>query len=616
MKLSVIISSTSVFIFVVLTRLLICFFFKLFIWLPSSDAFVYRLSNLYNTVYPLFSILNFLVGVVVTVNIFLNYDERNISQVIFLAVFNYSLGIIAEFFFLFLGYTRTNWIPNLVEFYSTFVLLTPIIFFLAFLITAGGFFAEFLILRYPKYAQNIHDVTFEIYTNFKNVLLKLKDEQAKSEIKIIIILIVISIIPRLLFQKGIYDTDDAIYLQNALLITDRSFRYFLITDVEHFWFFPVGYSIYLAGFFLIIGTSGEVSAGILNAALGSGSVVVMYWITKNTTTCRNSAIISALFLSFQQMHLLISITILSDILGFLLLILSILMLLKIIDKNKSWHFYLFYVFIGLGTSVRYPNLLIFPLFVIVSIFTKNGFRKLLLRKENFFGILIVLLIMLPQLIYNTIHYGGPFITGYHFYLTEGMSQFSWQFEVAVESLPILVLFYLYYLVSFRFISPILTPLFIFGIYKLFRGKEEKVGILMLWLIMYFCLFSFYYSGGSYPRYALYFFPPLLIFGSYGITQMYDWKFISEYVASLRLTIPITILIIILVQLVYFSILNIWRFVYASGKPLYSPNSLTYYPFDFITIFWIEIIFALIGGIVLVYLLIKTHPFNKMFLKQS
>jgi hypothetical protein len=556
------------------------------------------------------------VGVVVTVTILLKFDIRDISQVLVLAFFNYSLSIMAEFFFWFLGYAKTNWVLSLVEVYSTFILLTPILLFIAFFITVGGVFAEVLILRYPKYAQYIHDATLQIYTNFKNILLKLKDEQIKSEILVIIFLVVISLIPRLLFQKGIYDLDDAIYLQNAILITERSFRYLLLTDTEHFWVFPVGYSLYLAGFFLIIGASGELPAGILNAVLGSGSIIVMYWITKNITTCRNSAIISAVFLSFQQMHLLISITILSDILGFLILILSILMLLKIIDKNKSWYFYLFYALIGFGTLVRYPNLLIYPLFVIVSIFCKDGLRKLLLRKENLFGILIVLLIMLPQLLYNTIHYGGPFITGYHFYSTGGSYPYSWQFKVAVESLPALVLFYLYYLLSFRFISPILTPVYIFGFYKLFRDKEKKIGILMLWLLIYFCLFSFYYSGGSYPRYTLYFFPPLLIFGSYGLIQMYDRIFLSENLVSLRLIIPLIIQTMIFIPLVYFSIFNIWRFVYASGKPLYSPNSLTYYPFDFITIFRTEMIFALIGGVVLIYLLIKTHLFNGMFLKKN
>ncbi len=178
----------------------------------------------------------------------------------------------------------------------------------------------------------------------------------------------------------------------------------------------------------------------------------------------------------------------------------------------------------------------------------------------------------------------------------------------------LALFYLYYLVSFRFISPMLTPLYIFGFYKLFRGNEKKVGILMLWLLIYFGMFCFYYPGGSYPRFTPYFFPPLLIFGSYGLTQLYDRKFESENVVSLRLIILITVQSIIFIPLVYFSILNIWRFVYASGKPLFSPNSITYYPFDFTTILWIEIIFALIGGVVLVYLLIKTNPFNKLFLK--
>jgi 4-amino-4-deoxy-L-arabinose transferase-like glycosyltransferase len=614
MKLSVIISSIFVFLFVVLTRLLTFLLFKLFIWLPSSEAFVYRLSNFYYTVSPLFLILNFLVGTVITINVFLNYGKRNISQVIVFAFFNYSLGLIGELFYLFLEYTRKNLLLNLIEFYSIFFSLTPIVFLIAFFITVGGFFAEILIIRYPKYAEYVRDATLQIYNNCKNILLKFKDEQTKSELLIIIILFIISIIPRLLFQKGIYDIDDVFYLNNALLITENSFRYLLQSDIEHFWFYPVGYSLYLAGFFLIIGASGELPAGVLNAILGSISVLVMYWITKNTTTCRNTAIISALFLSFQTMHLLISITILSDILGFLLLISSILMLLKILDEKKSWHFYLFYVFVGLGTSVRYPNLIIFPLFVIVSIFTKNGFRKLLLRKENFIGILIVLLMMLPQILYNTIHYGGPLITGYHIYLTGGRSPFSWQFDVAVDSLPILVLFYLYYLLSFRFISPILTPLYIFGFYRLFRDKEEKVRILVLWILIFFCFFAFYYPGGSYPRYALYFFPPLLIFGSYGLTQMYDWQFLSEKVGSLRLAIPGIILITIFIQLVYFSILNIWRFVYASGKPLYILNSFTYYPFDFITILWIENIFALIGGVVLMFLLIKTNPFNKLFLK--
>jgi len=517
---------------------------------------------------------------------------------------------------------------NLIEFYSTFISLTPILFFITIFFTVGGLFGEFLILKYPKYAQYFSDVILQIQTEVKNNLLLFKDEQIKSEIVIILLLVVISLIPRLIFQKGIFDSDDAFYLRNAVLIASKSFRHLLLTDSDHLWIYPVGYPLFLASFFLTIGGEGELPAGILNAVLGSCSVVIIYWITKNITTNRNSAVISAFFVSFQQMHLFESITILADIPGFLFLTLSILMVLKIIDTNKSRHFYLFYAFLGLGTLVRYPNLFVFPLFIIVSIFTKDGFRKLLLRKENLFGILIVLLIMLPQLLYNTIHYGGPFITGYQYYNLAGgdIARYSkiegrpnpyvWQINDAIELFPIIAYGYIRYLFSFRFISPILTPFYIFGFYRLWRGREKKVGVMLVWFLIYFCFFSFHYIGTS-LRFVPYFYPVLLIFGSYGVIKSYDRKLISRNMVNIfRLVILISSVCVIFIFLIYFSILNIWLFVYASGKPLYSPNSITYYPFDSTFLFWIEIVFMLIGGIVLVYFLIKTQLFNKLFLKIS
>ena len=511
-------------IFIITIRATISIILKLFLFgekkLYYGGVFSESISRFYYFAFPIYAFLNIVIGFIITnvIIIKIQRNQRIFFSFLFVSILTSYLG---DFIYLALEYIRAWQSLNAFgKFFVSFISLTPIFVLSGLLVMAGGIGAQFLLLKYPNIAYTLHKKIISFLLEAKTIIYTLKNSAMQQEGIVIISLFSVSLLLRLFFAKGLYDSDDVAYFYNAMLIADYSFNSVLTLSTDVFYLWSVGYSIFLAFFFIVFGSSVALAVGI-NAILGSLSVICVYLITKNLINDINCAILTSIFLIFHPIHIYGSITVLADIPGLFFLTGAIYLLLKMIKTSRLRYFYLFYIFLSMGCLLRYPNLLILLILGLFGLSVKDGLETLIIKKETVIGLLFLVLAMIPQMLYNAQHHGNPFVTGYQYYSDEAGFKGYLNAIDATQRFLLLAYNYITYLFSFNFISPFFVPFLILGVRELVLNREiDQLRMLTSWFSTYFLFFSFAYWGRGGKRHILSFAIPLIIIGSYGIIEFF------------------------------------------------------------------------------------------------
>jgi len=183
---------------------------------------------------------------------------------------------------------------------------------------------------------------------------------------------------------------------------------------------------------------------------------------------------------------------------------------------------------------------------------------------------------MPQLVYNTIHFGGPFNT---LYLAQEDRFFSWRylFEMPPHgdspttfAYAYAILFWTFdfgspfhLLAKSTFIPPILTIFSLVGLLMLYRRKNYSIFLLFLmWIILSIIPYLFLCNSKLWQvsRYLLVIYPPAIIMGTYGFFEL--TKKVAQKLSSLttlksdslRIILNIGIILLIIIPMLTVSVL--------------------------------------------------------------
>jgi len=200
------------------------------------------------------------------------------------------------------------------------------------------------------------------------------------------------------------------------------------------------------------------------------------------------------------------------------------------------YLYLFTIFVAFATLIRWLSAVFFMLAVMYLLFTKReNIKYYFKKKEVYIAILMCLIILMPQFIYNTIHFGGPLNT---FYTTSSDIFFSWRYlfetppygdSPTTFAYAYAILFWTYdfgspfhLLAKSTFIPPILTIFSLLGFLILYRSKKYSEFLLFsLWIILPIIPLLLFFNCKLWQvsRFLLVIHPPAIIVGVYGIFEL-------------------------------------------------------------------------------------------------
>ncbi len=346
----------------------------------------------------------------------------------------------------------------------------------------------------------------------KRKIKKKKKRKIKKEFLILIILLLIGFSLRV-FLSTCYYWDELIYLQHSEIMTGK------INNYNELDFRPPLLSVMIAGFYLFWHNS--LIANIFVTLLATFSILLIYLVGKEMFN-KKVALIAAFLLTFWPIHIYFSKTLLVHTTPMFFALLSLLFLKKAENekKGKTVLFFFSGIFIAACILTRFTYLILIPLIIFNIIL----FREKYNIKKIVCGIIGLLLVLLPYLIWSFIIYGNFLYTfktaslivswstvqSHFFYLTNswiilGFSGFvglsSWFYfkikdkkitrnEIFLLSWILLSLLYLSLMPhkEIRFLIVILIPLVLFssiGFVKAFSKIKPKYIFTMITLIIIF-----------------------------------------------------------------------------------------------------------------------------------
>jgi 4-amino-4-deoxy-L-arabinose transferase-like glycosyltransferase len=307
---------------------------------------------------------------------------------------------------------------------------------------------------------------------------------------------------------------------------------------------PMGYPLILASSFYFLGMSIH-SAHVITAVFGSLTVFPVYFLAKEFFT-KKIAILSAFLIAITPLHILMSAGLWSDAPAAFFLTLSIYFLVRYNKTEYPPNLYLYVTFVTFSILIRWNNIIFLLFAFIYLIYTKKDIFFVVRKKEVYTALLICVIILTPQLIYNTNHFGGPFNT---LYLNTDYEKFSWHYlfgETPDGSYPTIVaygytiLFWTFdfgspfhLLAKSTFISPTLTIFSLIGFLILYRSKKYSEFLLFsFWIILTIIPLLFWHQTHLWQtsRFLLSIHPPAIIVGVYGIFEL--TKKIGQKLSSL------------------------------------------------------------------------------------
>ncbi|MCX8194354.1 MAG: glycosyltransferase family 39 protein, partial [Candidatus Pacearchaeota archaeon] len=353
-----------------------------------------------------------------------------------------------------------------------------------------------------------------------------KKGDGKKELLFIIIILAICFLLRL-FLTTCYYWDELVYLQHAEIISGK------VDNYNEFDFRPPLLPLLIAGLYLV--WHNPIIANVFVSLLASFTILFVYLAAKEMFG-RKTAVIAALLLTFWQIHIYFSKTLLVHTTAmFFASVFLVLLKRAENDKNKK-NFLMFFLagaFAGMAILTRFTYLSLVPI-ILINIFL---LRKKYNLKRLFCGLLGLLIVLLPYLIWAYSGYEDPFYTfkmaslmtswstqqPWYFYFTNFWPFLSWSgvfglvfwlffkikdkkisreeiFLLAWLLLPLIYLSFMSHK-EVRFLLILLIPISMLSAigFEKCSGKikNNKIFILLFFLVLAISFFTFSYN--PYPR---------------------------------------------------------------------------------------------------------------------
>ena len=350
-----------------------------------------------------------------------------------------------------------------------------------------------------------------------------KENKSKlnKETKILIILFVLAFTLRI-FLTTCYYWDELVYLQHADILSGK------VDNYNEFEFRPPLLSIIIFELYLI--WHNPLIANLFVSFLAALSVVFIYLAAKEMFNKR-VGLIAALLLTFWQVHIYFSKTLLVHTTAMLFALIFLFLIKKAENNPKSWLFFSAGVFLSLAIITRFTYLVLLPIVLInIILFWKKYNLKRILA-----FVLGGVIILSPYLIWAYLNYGNPLHTFEMARLiTDWSSKEPWHF----------------------YLSTIPVILGVVGILGLFLWlfytiKNKKVGKQEILLILWILLPLFYLSLMPHKeiRFLLITLPPIVMFSSIGFRTLYE-KIENKKTLSKIFLISLSVVILISANLPY------------------------------------------------------------------
>lgn len=289
--------------------------------------------------------------------------------------------------------------------------------------------------------------------------------------------------------------------------------------------YPMGQSLLIIPFFIVFGVTSE-AAVLCSAVFGALSIVLLYVLIKDWSEGDNkAALIAAVIMMFSFIHWRYSTGVWSDMSGLFLITLAIYLALKYIKTEKPLLIYGFYFIFGLAVLVRYTNAFGFIIVLIMVVYSKKFY--LFKNKEVWLGLIVLFLTVLPQLIYNQIYFDSIFATGYtsevninRYYVHPKYPEPLYSINYIPEGI---IWGTRWVFLDFYFLTPILVPFYIVGLWYLAKRKNwEKITLAFTWFMVFFIAFAVNGAHGFASLHQLIpVLPPLLLLGGLGLASIYN-----------------------------------------------------------------------------------------------
>jgi len=256
--------------------------------------------------------------------------------------------------------------------------------------------------------------------------------------------------------------------------------------------------------------------------MGMCSLLFLYLISKELFD-EKTGLVASLLLFFNVLFFVFLFRIYTEMLSVCFILGAIFFMLKFSRNKKYLFLFLSALFCVFSFLSKYPNILIFGILNLFLIF--KAFKT---KKISYFMLfnLFFLILVSPFLILNYV------ISGDAFYLMT-LSQEYFKANLgnlySLRSFPGIprLLFentHLIYFKSIFYLFNILLPFMFFGIYRIFKEKEnrnEKFFLLLLPAVLFFCFFEIFHLKQE--RYLLPIFPMLALFSAYGLLKIKNKK---------------------------------------------------------------------------------------------
>ena len=382
--------------------------------------------------------------------------------------------------------------------------------------------------------------------NLKNKLFSwVKDNYDKLFIFLLIAAFVIRLIIFIKTMNQPLWYDEASYLM-------ASKQWGLGLDVRDIWYYRRGFLFPLicAAFFKL--GLGEISIRFMGILLSTGFVFVSYFIIRDMFS-KKIAIFSSICLTFSWILLFFTGRILTDIPAAFFILLSLFFFWKgYVMKKGNKFIYLFALFFGLSVLIRMQSIMLAPPFLMMMFIKEKG--KMFKNKSLWIALVIFALIMLPQGILYSMHYGNPISDIFSHYLGIGEKAAA-AGEQRTISLAVLSYFadLPYMMSTIIFILLIIGAGYflldlILGFDQIFKNEDlQKKFFVFCWIISLFLLIGYVAGTVSYveQRYITVGLPFLFLLSSVPLIKLSEFfkkKFKMKEISSV---IWVSILLIIL-----------------------------------------------------------------------
>lgn len=251
---------------------------------------------------------------------------------------------------------------------------------------------------------------------------------------------------------------------------------------------------------------------VASAFMGALTVLLVYFIGKYLFSCQ-VGILAALILAFTPYLVGLNKVYGLDTPTVLFFTLTAFLFLKAVTKNSNFYYFISAISLGLSIGVRFNNLLLYPLLILILLIFKG--KNFILGKDRKYLWHILTFAIIPILIFFL---SWPWLwsdTVNHLNITLGHWSQVNEIYFGQNIIAPYSYYFIYFLVSTPFLLIFLIVPYLFLMWK---EKNKYLWIIFLWLMIPF-LWTFAVIRQDGVRYILMIYPPLAIICAYVLSKI-------------------------------------------------------------------------------------------------